>query len=222
MVLLPVLDQRVVVALGATDVYAEEDRGGLVRQFVEFPDARLEKRQSRFDFGVVFAADQHVAEHLVPRAAVANGLEQVLAPFVVASLLGAHQQRVEFIPKVEGKVGRGHQSLNQLHPLVGIGRIHVPARFGHRRDTSRHIERRSPDQRAIVCERCGLNLLLGQTLLHVLIDRLLDRHLGREQLPGHNATGGEATPEQQERTNQSHENSDLRGKASGRSCHTSH
>ena len=206
-VLLPVLDQRVIVALGATDVHAEENRGRLVRQFVEFSHARFDKRESRFDFSVVFAADQHVAEHLIPRAAGPNGAEKIITELAVVPLLSAHQQRVEFVPKMKGKVGRGHQPLDKLQPLVGFGRVHVALRLDHRWDAARHIERRPSNQCAVVGERSVLDLLLDETLLDVVVDDLLDGHLGREQLSGADFAGDEAARDQEECANQSHWNS---------------
>ena len=78
-VLLPVVDQRMVVALGATDVDAEEGRADVGGEPVEVLDPLPEIFGGRLLALVGLVGQHQLAEDLVPRPVLADGLDQVVA-----------------------------------------------------------------------------------------------------------------------------------------------
>ncbi len=79
MVLFPVAHQRVVVALGATDVDAEERRADVGGQPVEVLESLPEVLRGHFLGLVGLVGQQELAEDAVPGPVFAGGLEEVVA-----------------------------------------------------------------------------------------------------------------------------------------------
>ena len=78
-VLLPVVDQRVVVALGATDVDAEEGRADVGGEPVEVLDPLPEVLGGHLLDLVGLVGQHQLAEDPVPGPVLADGLDQVVA-----------------------------------------------------------------------------------------------------------------------------------------------
>ena len=68
LVLLPGLHVRMVVALGAADVDAEEGGAGVDGELVQVLDARLDEIARPLHLRIVFVGQHHLAEHAIPAA----------------------------------------------------------------------------------------------------------------------------------------------------------
>ena len=93
-ILLPVLDQGMVMTLGTAHVDAEKDRTGVVGQFIQFLGSHPDECSRTFGFGIVLVANQHVTEHQVPGPVLTGGLQQVFPPFPRGAILPEHQKSV--------------------------------------------------------------------------------------------------------------------------------
>ena len=180
-VLLPVTDQRVVVALGATDVDPEEGRADVGGEPIEVLDPLPEVFGGHLLDLVRLVGQHQLAEDPVPGAVLAGGLDQVVAQ---APLAAGHQHRIELRRLVTNEAGRGHQAVDQPGPLIGVGRPDEGAGLGGRGNPPGQVERQPADQGCIVGRGRGLDRFLAEGPVNVMIDDLPDRAIGREQVSG--------------------------------------
>ena len=111
-----------------------------------------------------------------------NGLQQVLTPFTGTVSLAVTEHPFQTIAEVIGKVRASDQSVDQPDSFVRFGGCGKRASLSQSRNSSGKVKRRSAEQRSIITLRRGMNTPARQMLLNVMIDRLLNRYLFRNQI----------------------------------------
>ncbi len=158
-VLLPVIDQRVVVALGATDIDPEEGRADLGGEPVGVLDARAEVVGGGLLDLVGLVGEHHLAEDPIPRGVLADGLDEIVAE---TPLLAGHEHGVELGRLVPDEPGRRHQAIDESRLLLGVGRSGVGQRLGRGRDAAGEIERQPAHDRGVIGRRGRLHAFLAE------------------------------------------------------------
>src|SRR5262249_32710299 len=160
---------RVVVALGATHVYAEEHTRRVVGQIIEALNASLQEAGGALVFLRVPGADHNLAEDRVPRLMLGNRFPQIFEKFGVAcEFLLNHF--VEDAAKMQRILGAFHQPPNG--PDAFVRRTFIRERLGltYRWNTADQVERDPAKECGIVTLRRDLDLLGLPMLLHERID----------------------------------------------------
>ena len=175
--LLDFAGERVVVALGTVNPRAVNDRGDrlgdllmLVAALVEEPDCAL----VRGPFG---PSRDHRADDRVPRPMLLVGTLQKgvpaagLPPILAAIAAPAHEQGVPDLAEVASRFGTVHQPIDQGRPLIGRPTVKKRGRFLRRWNAAYEIDRHAANERAIVAECRGLNIVRLPARSEEAIDR---------------------------------------------------
>ena len=192
-VLGPVLDERMVMALGTADVDAEEARADVDGDAVEVLDPRLEEVAGPGLLRVAVVGEHHLAEHPVPRLVLREAGREILAEAVRLFPGARIEERGELVRLMAGEGGRGEKAVDELGLLgrIRVGEIRVE--LGGGRHSARQIEHQPAQQRRVVGERGRLRFFLGELRIDVMVDRGLDRPIGGERVGAHGDRGESAS-----------------------------